>query len=54
MIRMGTTPDAIRVGDTVFDNMRPNGISFADFEKDIGGFAFLRRVKPDIISEVAF
>jgi RHS repeat-associated protein len=33
---------AIRVGDTVFDNLRPEGISHADFIKDLGGEFFTR------------
>ncbi len=45
--------DAIRVGDTVFDNVRPNGVPFADFAADMGGFDFLRSTGAKI-SETVF
>ncbi len=31
---------AIRVGDTVFDNFRPGGISYSEFIEDLGGNQF--------------
>lgn len=30
------THDAIRIGDTVYDNLNPNGISYDDWAKDLG------------------
>jgi RHS repeat-associated protein len=38
----GSFHEAIRVGDTVFDNVRPGGVPLAEFVDDMGGFSFLR------------
>jgi len=36
----GRNHTAIRVGDTVFDNFRPGGVSYSDFIADLGGSDF--------------
>jgi len=38
----GANHEAIRVGDTVFDNLRPQGIPYKDFINDLGGREFLQ------------
>lgn len=34
----GSWHEFIRIGDKIFDNMRPNGVPAAEFWKDIGGY----------------
>lgn len=37
----GLGHEAIRVGDTVFDNKWPNGVSYEKWFKDLGGDLYL-------------
>ena len=40
----GMGHDAVRVGDMVFDNMRPEGIPYDQFIADLGGAAFFGKL----------